>query len=349
MPSPSPRVTVGMAVYGGEAHIAAAIRSVLAQDYEDWELLLINDCSPDNSVSIIETFEDRRIRLLHNEANQGLVAVRNRILHEAHGEFVAWLDQDDLAAPRRLSTQVAYLDTHAEISACGSITKMLLHTDGHSESMATSLLPLRHRDIRAALPFINPMACNTVTMRIVDFQEAGLSFRSAFGNSLDYDLWSLASDELLLANLPEPLGTYRIHAGQTSQGAALAVMNTHAMRVRSELIGRSLGIAMSDEQEFLHRSATIAPVDVADVDRVRAIAEWFALLRRTNSAERAFDQRSFDEALTRQWITVVRAARSTIGPGRAARALLEGGVAIGPRFSAAATSVLRGAQRRAAK
>ena len=81
MTLPAPKVTVGMAVYRGEAYIAEAINSVLAETFQNWELLLVNDASPDNSVEVIRTFSDPRIRLLENETNQGLVGVRKRKHH----------------------------------------------------------------------------------------------------------------------------------------------------------------------------------------------------------------------------------------------------------------------------
>ena len=77
MTLPAPKVTVGMAVYRGEAYIAEAIKSVLAETFQDWELLLVNDASPDNSVEVIRTFSDPRIRLLGNEMNQAA----QRLIH----------------------------------------------------------------------------------------------------------------------------------------------------------------------------------------------------------------------------------------------------------------------------
>jgi len=337
-----------MAVYGGEPYIAEAIESIRRQSFADWELLLINDCTKDASVEVIESFDDSRIRLIHNTTNQGLVSVRNRIVVESRGEFIAWLDQDDLAAPNRLTTQVNFLDSNPHVSACGSTTKILVHENDGSTTETISILPKRHRDIRAELPFLNPMACNTVTMRKQNFIDAGLTFRSEFGNSLDYDLWSRASDQLLLRNLSTPLGAYRIHPGQTSQGDALATMKDHALRVQVEIIERALGLTMSEECRDLHRSATIAPVSVSDPDRMRDVAQWFALLRRSNNSAHAFDRQAFDEALARQWMTVVLAAQRILGRSSSARLGWNGARAIGIGVVPTTRSTFRGMRRRSA-
>ena len=335
-----------MAVYNGAEHLTESIQSILNQDYQDWELLLLDDHSPDNSIEVIGKFQDSRIRLLRNSTNLGLVAVRNRIMDESKGEFLAWLDQDDLAAKIRLSTQVQFLESNSHISACGSFTETLIEQDGLPPQQRLQALPTSHRDIRAALPFLNPMACNTVTMRTQDFRERNLRFRPEFGNSLDYDMWSQASDRLLLENVSHPLGAYRVHPHQTSQGAALELMNQHAIRVQVELIERSLRIPVSTAQRSLHASATIAPLDISDAEHLMEIASWFASLRQANLHHRSFDVESFDEMLVRQWTTCLLAARTAMDQASFRRAAARGTKQIHPRIRPAIGSLVSGVRRR---
>ena len=335
-----------MAVYNGAEHLTESIQSILNQDYQDWELLLLDDHSPDNSIEIIGKFQDSRIRLLRNSTNLGLVAVRNRIMDESRGEFLAWLDQDDLAAKNRLSTQVQFLESNSHISACGSFTETLIEQDGLPPQQRLQVLPTSHRDIRAALPFLNPMACNTVTMRTQDFRERNLRFRPEFGNSLDYDMWSQASDRLLLENVSHPLAAYRVHPHQTSRGAALELMNQHAIRVQVELIERSLRIPVSTAQRSLHASATIAPLDISDAEHLMEIASWFASLRQANLRHRSFDVESFDEMLVRQWTTCLLAARPTMDQASFVRAAVRGTMRIHPKIRPAIGSLASGVRRR---
>lgn len=344
---PSPLVTVGMAVYRGEAHIADAIRSVLEGSYPHWELLAVDDCSPDRSADLVRQFADPRIRLVSNDVNTGLVGVRNRIMREAAGTYIAWLDQDDLAYPQRLSEQVAYLEDHPEVGACGSWTDLLTEQPDGSFTAGVERFPKDHAAIRAEMLFLNPMACNTVTMRRVAFVDRGLLFREAYGNSLDYDMWSTASDELLLHNLPTVLGAYRVHGSQTSQGAALEKMNAQALQIQVELVLRSLAITMTADDIRLHRLATVAPVVITEAEDLERVAAWFGRLRSANVNRQAFDAARFDRALSRQWTTVVRAAaRSGLSRSKVATKAAAGFRAIGVSPASIAMSASAGIRRR---
>jgi len=298
-----------MAVYNGQAHIVESVQSIVQQTYPHWELLAIDDGSSDRSLELLESVRDARVVVEVNDRNLGLVGVRNRILERARGRYVAWLDQDDLAYPDRLARQVAFLESHPDVAACGSWTDILeQHPDGR-QSRQRLRLPAAHSEIRAQLPFRNPISCNTVMMHVDAFRRAGLAFRPPYGNSLDYDLWSVASDSLGFANMPSVLGAYRVHPGQTSQGAALDVMNDHQVRIASELIERTLGIPMTQQRRLLHRSATVWPVRIEDYGDLTSLARWFADLRSANSTTLAFDRQTFDRAIARQWLTVCQGAR----------------------------------------
>ena len=92
-----------MPAYNAGKYIGEAIQSVIDQTYSDWELLVVNDGSTDNTVEVVESFSDSRIRLLHNPENLRLIKTLNRGLEEALGEYIARLDSDDLATPQELS------------------------------------------------------------------------------------------------------------------------------------------------------------------------------------------------------------------------------------------------------
>ncbi|HCL70638.1 MAG TPA: hypothetical protein DIC65_06335 [Actinobacteria bacterium] len=346
MATVKPRVSIGMPVFGGETHLRASIQSVINQNFRDWELILLDDCSPDRSLDVIDTFQDERILLLRNASNQGLVAARNRIMDESTGEFLAWLDQDDLAFPDRIATQVQFLERHPHVSVCGSFTETLMEQRGLPSRVRLEVFPKSHHAIRASMAFLNPMACNTVTMRLKDFRERGLTFRPEFGNSLDYDMWSQASDRLLFENIPRPLGAYRVHPQQTSQGAALEVMNQQAIRVQVELIERSLQIPISTDQRSLHASATIAPLDIHDAEHLQEIASWLASLRQANLRHRAFDVEAFDQMLVRQWTTCLLAVRPTMDRAAFARSAALGTRRIHPKVRSAMVCLVSGVRRR---
>ena len=111
-----PKVSVIMPVYNGIRFVAKAIESVLAQDYQDWELIVVNDGSTDGTAEALASFTDTRIRVI-SQANGGEAVARNRGLDAISGEYVAFLDADDLYLPNALADMVAYLEAHAETDA----------------------------------------------------------------------------------------------------------------------------------------------------------------------------------------------------------------------------------------
>lgn len=102
-------VSIIMPNYNCEKYVSKTIRSVLAQTYTNWELLFVDDCSTDKSIEIVESFQDSRIKILKNEKNSGAAVSRNYALREAKGKWVAFLDSDDLWAPKKLEQQIKYM------------------------------------------------------------------------------------------------------------------------------------------------------------------------------------------------------------------------------------------------
>lgn len=118
----APRVSVVMSVFNGERFLAECIVSILAQTYDDFELIIIDDGSTDSTPTILASFvrADDRVRVMRNAGNSGIPVSVNRGLDAAAGELVARMDADDVSPPHRLQVQVAYLDAHPDVAAAGS-------------------------------------------------------------------------------------------------------------------------------------------------------------------------------------------------------------------------------------
>lgn len=116
----SPLVTVGLSVYNGGATLADAVNSLCAQTYENWELLLIDDGSRDESVRIAKSFRDSRIVILSDGENKGLPARLNEAVARARGKYFCRMDQDDIAFPQRLARQVEFLEAQPEVDLIAS-------------------------------------------------------------------------------------------------------------------------------------------------------------------------------------------------------------------------------------
>lgn len=106
-------VSIIMPSYNTASFIAESIQSVLAQSYKDWELIIVDDCSPDNTDDVVRPYlSDERIRYLKNKKNSGAAVSRNRALRKAKGKWIAFLDSDDLWMPEKLSIQVRFMENN---------------------------------------------------------------------------------------------------------------------------------------------------------------------------------------------------------------------------------------------
>lgn len=199
-----------MPVYNAALYLREAIDSILNQTYPDFELIIINDGSTDNSAQIIQSYNDPRIRLITNERNLGIIATRNKGLQAAKGVYIANMDADDISLPERLEKQVNYLDAHPGIAV---LAARLVLVNGQNRE--TGIWPedyhvLSQEAIAATLPVINCIGQPTVMMRAEAIKKIG--YNPAFIANEDWGLWlQVLSQGLGIAKLPEILLRYRQH------------------------------------------------------------------------------------------------------------------------------------------
>jgi len=115
----APVISIGMPVFNAAGSLRAAVASILQQDFTDWELLLIDDGSSDDTLQLARSFEDERIRVVADGKNRGLTARLNQAVQQSRGEYFARMDGDDLAFPQRLSVQLGYLREHPDVDLVG--------------------------------------------------------------------------------------------------------------------------------------------------------------------------------------------------------------------------------------
>jgi len=117
-----PLVSVIMPAYNAEKYIGEAIESILHQTYENWELIIVEDCSVDGTRAVIEQYRDDRIKVIYNDSNKGIAETTNHGVDVANGKYIALLDDDDVAELDRLEVQIDYLEKHPEIDILGGRT-----------------------------------------------------------------------------------------------------------------------------------------------------------------------------------------------------------------------------------
>ena len=200
-----PAVSIVMAAHDAAATIGAAIASCLAQTFTDFELLVIDDASHDDTAGIAASYDDPRVRLVRLPRNVGAGAARNEGLRAARGALVAILDADDVSYPARLERQVAYLDAHAE---CGLLGTAFDRIDAAGAVVGTAHIPTDDATLRWRLLTGNVIAHSSVVMRR-DLALAAGGYPEGHRNGQDYALWVALMATTRLAQLPDVLIGYR--------------------------------------------------------------------------------------------------------------------------------------------
>jgi GT2 family glycosyltransferase len=220
----SPTVSVIMAAYNGAALLGETIASLQAQSFADWELIAVDDCSKDDTLTVLRDFADPRIRVIASETNGGPVVARNRAFAEARGRYVAALDQDDLCLPERFARQVAYLDAHPDVVLVSTAAKLL--EDG-KVSAGHWPRPLTPGLIDWLMLVRNPIVWSSVMFRTEAARRLDPFERPEMRYVEDFDLYHRLREFGRLAQIDEELMLYRCHAGGASNMFNLT-MREHA-------------------------------------------------------------------------------------------------------------------------
>ncbi len=200
-----------MSVFNGQRYLAEAIESILYQTWTDFEFLIINDGSTDNSRDIILSFNDHRIRLIDRARRIGLTKSLNHGLQLSQGELVARQDADDKSYPRRLERQVKFLETHSQVVLVGTNARAI---DEKGEPRNTDLrTPSGLPAIRWYLMFQNPFIHSTIMFRKKVILEKLGGYDESFSRAQDYELWSRTARDFTVENVPEILLDHRYEYG----------------------------------------------------------------------------------------------------------------------------------------
>ncbi len=240
MKSTVPQITVAMPAYNAAAHIQEAMDSILAQSFEDFELLVVDDGSTDNTLAIAQAVGDKRVRVERLPANKGRATARNMALGRARGRYLAWMDADDLSMPQRLEAQHAFLEAHPQIHICGGGVQYFGH------STAIELFAGQPDAARAAALFGAPVPNGCALLRLDAVRSFGLRFDTTLARAEDLAFWAdaLLKANMLAANLQEPLLRYRYAPAAHARQWHIRALLGHVFP--------PLGIQASGAQAALH-------------------------------------------------------------------------------------------------
>ena len=241
----NPVVSIIMPVYNAENYLKETMDSILYQTFKDFELLIVDDFSTDNSYQILMNYQDPRIKIFKNEKNIGYVKTLNNLIKLTSGLYVARHDNDDISNLTRLEKQVDFLNKNQDIGICGSNAL----TFGNKENM--TLLPLKDKEIRAYMIFGNPFYHSTVMFRKNLFENTDDElYDESYCPAEDYALWFSISKKTKLANISDTLLNYRLHENNTSS-LKKTVQIENANRIRKKIFKNTLSMNISEKELLL--------------------------------------------------------------------------------------------------
>jgi glycosyltransferase involved in cell wall biosynthesis len=201
----NPKISAIMSVYNGEKYLREAIESILNQTFTDFEFIIVNDGSTDNTLEIIQSYDDERIKIINNEQNIGLTKSLNKALKVARGESIARQDADDISLPNRFDEQMKYLEGHPEVVLLGT-NVYLIDESGKTVGKRIVLTKPSIKDLLKNNQFNH----GSVMFKKKVINQLG-GYNELIRYSQDYELWLRIAKSHVVGNLTQSLYKLRSH------------------------------------------------------------------------------------------------------------------------------------------
>ena len=246
-------VSVILPVYNGDEHLTECIESVLSQTYDNFEFIIVDDASTDNTPQILKEFamRDNRIKVITHAVNQKQTAAANTACQNAGGKYIARMDADDIALPHRFKEQVEFMEKNPDIGILGSWIHIIDNNGKIHEIMKTNI---SQGSLGWSLIFDVSFISSSVMMRKDIIEQVGFYQTH---QAEDYDLWSRVNTIASVANLPKVLQQVRVWSGQVSHTVPRETRNC------------TLQIMKKNMQLLLNDSS----IDLKLVEVIRSITE----------------------------------------------------------------------------
>ena len=288
-------VTVLMPVYNGKKYLKEAIDSILNQTYSDFEFLIINDGSTDNSENIINSYNDSRIRYVKNECNLKLIVTLNKGIQLAKGKYIVRMDADDISAPTRIEKQVAFMEQNEGVGICGSwftafgdVAESICKYKEHHNEILFKMFYQCH--------FCHP----SLIIRKKVFEDLVIPFDKQFIHAEDYELYFRLSTKWKFHNLQDSLIKYRIHGSSVSRQNQ-KVQLEHSLQIRKMFFSL---LAFDCSQEELQSFETLNHQDYKAISITsKNMQSLLESMLKGNHQKKIFDSSFLEKEVKALWLT----------------------------------------------
>ena len=241
----SPKISVILPVYNAEKYIAEAINSILAQSYQNFELIILNDGSTDTSLAVINSYSSNpQVKIVTHE-NKGLIATLNKGIALAQGEYIARMDADDIAYPERFKKQLALFEANAELGVCSA------STENFGAETDITIRSADNDNLKATLLFWPPFAHPATMIKRSVLIDNNILYREEFKHCEDFDLWSQLAPYCQFSNVTDVMLKYRVHPDQVTNSFSDVVLDAHFRICQRNLLDQGIELEKRDFLAFL--------------------------------------------------------------------------------------------------
>ena len=285
-----PKVSIIMSVYNGEKFIEETIESIFKQDYKNFELIIIDDASTDNTAEIVNSFKDDRIIFVKNKINMRLAHNLNTAIKLSSGKYIARIDADDIFLKKRLVEQVKYMESNPDILVLGGYAKQF----GNENKLLK--YPLSYELIKTSLLFENSLCHPAIIFRN---DPVKIHYNPEFVASQDYELWSRIIWDNKIENIPKKVIKYRIHENQTKH-LLKKEQGSGARYARIAMLKKVLN-NLSKEQEDLFISACNIHSGKTK-NELEEISNLFKYIIKENRNKKIYNQELLDKVIDKVYL-----------------------------------------------
>ena len=282
-----------------EIFLRESIESILSQTYSNFEFIIIDDCSTDDSVSVIRSYKDSRIKLYINEENIGLTKSLNIALDKCNGEFIARMDSDDISEPERFEKQIEYLKEHQDVIVCGTWARCFGEWRSYnSNDTICRTIPDRVTFRIFQLFGNNPNIVHISAMfNHVLIKKCNVRYDERYIYAQDYRMWISCSEYYNCYIIPEILVKIRVRTGTISTSKK-EIQDECVRRIINEQLAK-LHLTLTDELVPYHLGLLTArkPYDIR-------IKEWMKEIVSANQKYQVYNQSILKKLLHEKWIEI---------------------------------------------
>jgi len=305
----APKVSVIIPVYNRAKYVGEAINSILAQSFTNFELLLIDDGSTDESVEIMKFYTDPRIRLVCNERNLGIPKTRNIGLHLARGDYIAILDSDDIAVSDRLAKQVAFLDRYKDYVSVGSWASVI-DEEGRFLKKGKRRF-VSSGEVKSHLLFRCWLHHSSIMARTAILRAYG--YREQYVVCSDFELFARLARTYKIGHLPEPLVRHRVHAGCITRNNVQLTKDKDLEIISAQLNELGVQFTPADLDRHLLLSYVKKFQFKPDYQYLLWAESWLLKLQEANQRVLCYPEQPFAVVIGERWLKVCSRVSAGMG------------------------------------